>query len=63
VRHPDWTARGDLDPEMARATQRRLLADTATADALVLGTHFAGTSAGHVLTADDGYRFVPETHT
>ncbi len=61
--HPDWTARGDLDPEMARASRRRLLADAATTNALVLGTHFAGTSAGRVLSADDGYRFVPETRT
>ena len=57
--HPDWTARGDLDPEMAR---RRDLG-AATTNALVLGTHFAGTSAGRVLSADDGYSFVPETHT
>ena len=27
------------------------------------GAHFAGTSAGRVLSADDGYRFVPETRT
>jgi hypothetical protein len=29
----------------------------------LLGTHFADTSAGRVLSADDGYRFVPETRT
>ena len=60
VRHPEWTAQGDLDPEMARGTRRRLLANAATANALVLGTHFAATSAGRVVSADDGYRFVPE---
>jgi len=27
------------------------------------GTHFAGTSAGRVLSAKNGYRFVPETRT
>jgi glyoxylase-like metal-dependent hydrolase (beta-lactamase superfamily II) len=58
--HPDWTARGDLDPDAARATRRSLLADAATTNAVVLGTHFAGTSAGRVLSAHDGYRFVPE---
>jgi hypothetical protein len=26
----------------------------------VLGTHFAATSAGRVLSTEDGYRFVPE---
>ncbi len=59
-RHPEWTARGDADPDTARATRRGLLAAAAAADALVLGTHFAGTGAGRVLPADDGYRFVPE---
>jgi glyoxylase-like metal-dependent hydrolase (beta-lactamase superfamily II) len=62
-RHPEWTARGDADPDTARATRRRLLADAAATNALVLGTHFAGTSAGRVLSTDDGYRFVPEPHT
>ena len=57
------SVRGDLDPKMARGARRRLLADAATTNALVFGTHFAGTPAGRVLSADDGYRFVPETHT
>jgi len=58
--HPDWTARGDVDPERARATRHQLLADAATANALVLGRHFAGTSAGGILSTDGTYRFVPE---
>ena len=48
---------------MASASRRRLPADAATTNALVLGTHFAGTSARRLLTAHDGYRFVPVTHT
>ena len=59
-RHPEWTASGDVDPDAARATRRELLAAAASTNALVLGTHFAGTSAGRVLTTGDGYRFVPE---
>jgi hypothetical protein len=51
----------DLDPDEAHASRRSLLADAATTNALVLGTHFAGTSAGRILSAEDGYRFVPET--
>jgi glyoxylase-like metal-dependent hydrolase (beta-lactamase superfamily II) len=58
-RHPEWTARGDLDPDLARATRRALLAASATSSALVLGTHFAGTSAGRVLATGDGYHFLP----
>jgi glyoxylase-like metal-dependent hydrolase (beta-lactamase superfamily II) len=59
-RHPEWTARGDHDPDMARATRAGLLATAATTNALVFGTHFAGTAAGRVLSTEDDYRFVPE---
>jgi glyoxylase-like metal-dependent hydrolase (beta-lactamase superfamily II) len=62
-RHPEWTARGDADPGTARATRRELLAAAAATNALVLGTHFAGRGAGHVLSTEDGYRFVPEPRT
>ena len=59
-RHPEWTARGDADPAMARATRRALLTAAATTRALVLGTHFTGTAAGRILSTDQGYRFVPQ---
>lgn len=61
--HPEWTARGDVDPDTARATRRELLTTAAVTNALVLGTHFAGTSAGRVLPVGDGYRFAPEAHS
>jgi glyoxylase-like metal-dependent hydrolase (beta-lactamase superfamily II) len=60
-RHPEWTARGDVDPDTARATRKELLSVAATENALVLGTHFAGTSAGRVVRTADGYRFASET--
>ena len=59
-RHPDWTARGDADPDQARATRRGLLTAAAAADALVLGTHFAGGGAGRVHSTSDGFLFAPE---
>jgi glyoxylase-like metal-dependent hydrolase (beta-lactamase superfamily II) len=59
-RHPQWTARGDADPDTARATRKDLLAAAATTNALVLGTHFGGSSAGRVLASENGYRFIPE---
>ena len=59
-RHPEWTASGDADPDMARTTRRELLTAAATTNALLLGTHFAGTSAGRVLSTENGYRFAPE---
>jgi glyoxylase-like metal-dependent hydrolase (beta-lactamase superfamily II) len=39
-RHSEWTARGDADPDAARATRRALVAAAATTNALMLGTHF-----------------------
>jgi hypothetical protein len=48
------------DPDAARATKRALLAAAATTNALVLGTHFTGTSAGRILSTDHGYRFAPQ---
>jgi hypothetical protein len=60
-RHPEWTARGDADPDAARTTRRALLVAAAATNALVLGTHFTGTAAGRVLSTDQGYRlFVPQ---
>ena len=59
-RHPEWTARGDADPVIARATRNEFLDAAATTNALVLGTHFAGTSAGRVLSTEDGYQFEPQ---
>lgn len=61
-RHPEWTARGDVDPDLARATRGGLLQAAAATDALVLGTHFAGVGAGRVSSTADGYRFTPESH-
>lgn len=55
--HPEWTATGDADPDLARSTRREFLATAAATNALVLGTHFAGTSAGHVVRAGNAYRF------
>jgi glyoxylase-like metal-dependent hydrolase (beta-lactamase superfamily II) len=59
-RHPEWTATGDGDPDLARASRRELLEAAASSDVLVLGTHFAGSSAGHVVRDGDAYRFVAE---
>jgi glyoxylase-like metal-dependent hydrolase (beta-lactamase superfamily II) len=58
--HPEWTARGDADPDQARTTRRELLEAAASSGTLMLGTHFAGTGAGRVVAVDDHYRFIPE---
>lgn len=59
-RHADWTGNGDLDPDLARSTRNDLLTTAAARGALVLGTHFGGTSAGRVTGGENGFEFVPD---
>ncbi|MFF0415499.1 MBL fold metallo-hydrolase [Kitasatospora sp. NPDC004745] len=54
--HPAVGACVDIDPRQSEATRRALLASLAGTDALVLGTHFAPPTAGHVVPHADGYR-------
>jgi glyoxylase-like metal-dependent hydrolase (beta-lactamase superfamily II) len=56
---PDIAAAADTDPVQAARTRRDWLADRARDGALVLGTHFGGTSAGHVVASGSGWRFQP----
>jgi len=46
---PDWASAADSDPDQARATRRALLDRCAGAPLLVIGTHFAGPTAGRVV--------------
>jgi glyoxylase-like metal-dependent hydrolase (beta-lactamase superfamily II) len=54
---PSWAAAPDSDPEQSTATRRRLLAEYADTDVLVIGTHFAPPCSGHLVSDGDGYRF------
>lgn len=54
IADPDLAAATfDWDSAMAAATRRRLVDTHANTDTLVLGTHFAPPSAGHIKAADD----------
>jgi len=54
---PEWFADPDTDREQSSATRRRLLAEHAGTDVLVIGTHFAPPCAGHLVADDnDGTR-------
>jgi hypothetical protein len=55
--HPEWGSSADVDPEQARQTRRAFLAAQAERPILVIGTHFAGPHAGHIVRAGDAYRF------
>jgi glyoxylase-like metal-dependent hydrolase (beta-lactamase superfamily II) len=56
---PAWAEVGDEDPDLARATRRRMLDRAATTGALVFGTHFCARPAGRVIAAGADWRFVP----
>ncbi len=53
---PDWSTTADSDAEAARITRRRMLAQLAGQPTLVIGTHFAAPTAGHVVHDGDAWR-------
>lgn len=63
VHHPcqmarsDWGSSADFDASQARATRDALLARYAGQDVLVIGTHFATPTAGHIQADGARYRF------
>ena len=54
--HPEWSSTADYDPVTAEATRRRILSALAGEPVLVIGTHFAGPTAGHVLRDGQTYK-------
>lgn len=49
----------DTDGALAAETRRRFNAERVQDGALVIGTHFGGRTAGHVVAEGDGWRFDP----
>ncbi|KUN81151.1 MBL fold metallo-hydrolase [Streptomyces bungoensis] len=60
--HPAIGACVDIDPRKSETSRRALLASLAGTDTLVLGTHFAPPTVGHVTHREGGYRLSP-VHT
>ncbi|HEU0156555.1 MAG TPA: MBL fold metallo-hydrolase [Stellaceae bacterium] len=56
IARPDWSSTADSDPQAAERTRRLMLACLAAAPTLVIGTHFAGRTAGHVVPDGPAYR-------
>ena len=56
IAHPEWSSTADWDPAQAQATRERMYAALADRPVLVLGTHFAGATAGRLVRDGDGYR-------
>lgn len=57
IGQPEWTTSFDSDRSAATATRNKLLAELADAPVLVIGTHFAYPTAGHITRAGERYRF------
>jgi glyoxylase-like metal-dependent hydrolase (beta-lactamase superfamily II) len=60
IAHPEWAPSFDVDKAAAIATRRRVLAEVADQPILVIGTHFAAPTAGHIRRDGAGFRM--ETH-
>jgi len=57
IGRPDWSTEYDTDKKASAATRHAVLKDWADKPILVIGTHFAAPTAGHVKRDGDGYRF------
>jgi glyoxylase-like metal-dependent hydrolase (beta-lactamase superfamily II) len=53
---PEWAAQVDYDGRASTQTRHDMFAALAGTPTLLIGTHFAGPSAGHVVRDGDGYR-------
>jgi glyoxylase-like metal-dependent hydrolase (beta-lactamase superfamily II) len=56
IAHPEWSSTADSDPALARLTRERMLTSLADTPILVIGTHFAGRTAGHAVRDGDVFR-------
>jgi glyoxylase-like metal-dependent hydrolase (beta-lactamase superfamily II) len=55
--HPDWGSSADVDGPQAEKTRRAFLERYAGEPVLVIGTHFATPTAGHIVRDGDSWRF------
>jgi glyoxylase-like metal-dependent hydrolase (beta-lactamase superfamily II) len=56
IAHPEWSSNADSDATAAQATRERVLMQLADGPVLVIGTHFAGATAGRIVRDGDAYR-------
>jgi glyoxylase-like metal-dependent hydrolase (beta-lactamase superfamily II) len=66
VAHPDWSSPSDWDPLRAASTRHALLSEAVGVDALLIGSHFAGVTAGRVRPSadpDEAFTLVTEKET
>jgi glyoxylase-like metal-dependent hydrolase (beta-lactamase superfamily II) len=56
IAHPEWSSTADTDPEAAHRTRDCMLKELSERPVLVIGTHFAGATAGRIVRDGDTYR-------
>jgi glyoxylase-like metal-dependent hydrolase (beta-lactamase superfamily II) len=56
IARPLWSSAADSDPDEARRTRERMLGELCDRPVLVIGTHFAGATAGHIVRDGETYR-------
>ena len=54
IDHPEWSSSADADADAARVTREGFLKKYSDSDTLIIGTHFAGPTAGHLKTRENG---------
>jgi len=54
--HPEWASSADWEPDTAEATRRAFFARYADRPVLVIGTHFAGPTAGRIVRDGEVWR-------
>ncbi|HTK80203.1 MAG TPA: MBL fold metallo-hydrolase [Rhizomicrobium sp.] len=57
IGHPEWSPEFDSDKEAAAVTRKAMVKDWADQPILVIGTHFAAPTAGHIRRDGASYRF------
>src|SRR3984957_10855644 len=56
IAHPEWSSAADTDPDAAHHTRNRMLQELSERPVLVIGTHFAGATAGRIVRDGSTYR-------
>ncbi len=56
IAHSEWSATVDYDPDAARETRKTIFERFADTPTLIIGTHFAGATAGHLKRDGETYR-------
>jgi glyoxylase-like metal-dependent hydrolase (beta-lactamase superfamily II) len=54
--HPEWASSADFDKSASTATRRRVFQALEGSEVLVIGTHFASPTAGHIVRDGEAWR-------